>query len=751
MNRRLIIVFPGFPACFDEFQAAYEKAASRMEGVVIERLSEWIQNRSEWKDPNNTVVFWCQLPAVIPTDRKAKCVLYHLESSGDPAKLTRGQGEIVERFAQRARELDLLAVTTPAAKDFWSPRVSRVAVVPIGYDPDVMGIPDWSCPKTYEIGFCGTVVGRREWILPVLQDRLGKDFVVIQESGRAMREAFNGCRAMLHIAHSDEVGFPTLRLWHAISTSAALVTERRDAWPAIPNKHVLQVPPAEKNNLGLFIDALRDALQNPLEKIAQQANKELSCYTVERCIKDFMIPAIDSIRENDASGGRAPDPAYLRGTVMSHERFWEQWDPVATSMDSYWTDTPVEAWYRNAVASVIAPFIKNEQCLYLDVGCGNGLLINELVSLGVSPRSLIGVDNSPNMITLAKKRVSRGTVGIGDLFSLAYPDQSVEIVGGLNLLSHIPDMRDGLRELWRVASRVVFFTAIIGDQASTLNDFWGASKFIRNTFRVEDIKTIVTEVCGPDAILINARSFPHQRMVLFAVFKPNTSKVEAQHTIVLGSFNRPKMVKRAVQSVLAQTVRDWQLIIADDGSNDDTIRSIHEEIAGNPRILFNPCTDPCLDIVRTKASSRACMRINDALKFSTGRILHYLADDDWYDSKRLEVFNEIFADPAVHCGYGRVMLMNMDKVHGSIFPKSPCTQPLSNLDHNQVAHRAETFKIVTQWPTEEKGDYALEGHYFNMLAEHWPFVGLDKVVAYKSYHPFNMQKTRDQSTSVREL
>jgi SAM-dependent methyltransferase len=436
---------------------------------------------------------------------------------------------------------------------------------------------------------------------------------------------------------------------------------------------------------------------------------------------------------------------------MSQERFWEQWDPVATSMDAYWADTPVEDWYRKTAAAVIIPFIKNESFRYLDVGCGNGLLFKELVAGGVSPKSLIGVDNSPKMIELARKRASGGIFGLGDLFGLAYPDRSIDVVGVLNLLSHIPDLKVGLKEAWRVASKAVFFTAVIGDQASTLNDFWGASKFIRNTFRIEDIAAMVSEVCGPDAILIKARHFPHQRMILFAVFKPNTSRVQAQHTIILGSFNRPRMVKRAIQSVLAQTVRDWQLVIADDGSNDDTIRSIHEETAGDPRIIFNPCPEPFTGLVRVGCSSRACKRINDALKVASGRIFHYLADDDWYDPKRFEIFNEIFADPAVHCGYGRVLLMNMDKVHGSIFPKSPCTTPLSNLDHNQVAHRVETFKVITEWPTEEKGDYALEGHYFNMLAQHWPFIGLDKIVAYKSYHPFNMQKTRDQSTSVREI
>jgi len=436
---------------------------------------------------------------------------------------------------------------------------------------------------------------------------------------------------------------------------------------------------------------------------------------------------------------------------MSETRFWEQWDPVATSMDAYWASADVETWYRKAIAEILMPWIKPGGLTYLDVGCGNGLLLKELVAGGARPTSVVGIDNSPNMIGHARKRAPEVTCGIGDLFSLAYPTGSIDVVGGLNILSHVPDPKPGLKEMWRVARKAVFFTMVIGDQASTLNDFWGASKFIRNTFTVDMVQAIVKDVCGADSILVKARNFPNQRMILFAVFKPNHEKAQAQHTVILGSYNRPKLVKRAIRSILAQTVQDWQLIIADDGSNDDTIRSIYEETSGDPRVTFNPCRDPFVGDVRTGCSSRACQRINDALPLIRGKFVHYLADDDWYEPNRFAIFNEIFADPAVYCAYGRVTLMNREKVHGSIFPKSPCTTPLSNLDHNQIAHRVETFQTIKEWPTQEKGDYALEGHYFNMLAEHWPFVGLDKVVAYKMYHPFNMQATREQSTSVREL
>lgn len=296
MNRRLIIVFPGFPPCFEEFEAAYKKATSKMDRVSIDRLDRWTPDRPEWKDPSVAVIFWCQLPTQIPSDRAARCAFYHLESSASPETLTRGQGEMVEKFIQRAKELDLFLVTTPAAEEFWASKAKKVSVVPIGYDAETMGAPDWFQPKTHDIGYCGTLVGRREWIVPVIQKRFGNRFKLIQEIGKKMQEEFNSCRVMLHVAHSEEPGFPTLRLWQAISTSAVLVTERRDAWPGVAGRHFLAVPPAQRENPESFADSIEELLRRPLVCIAYQAHHDLAAYTVNRCIEEFMIPAVEALK-----------------------------------------------------------------------------------------------------------------------------------------------------------------------------------------------------------------------------------------------------------------------------------------------------------------------------------------------------------------------------------------------------------------------------------------------------------------------
>jgi len=289
------IVFPGEPPCFTEFERAYQKTVQGLPEVSLDRLNRWPPDRPEWQDPAFAIVFWCRLPKVIPRKRAARCILYHLESSGIPTDLSHGQKALLEDFLERSRQPDLFLVTTPAAESFWAPRVRRVAVAPIGFDAETMGVPNWSQEKTHDVGYCGTLVGRREWILPILSKHLGPRLRIITECCLEMRRIFNSCRIMLHVAHSEEPGFPTLRIWQAISTSAALVTERRDAWPAVSGRHILQIPPARKEDPGDFLSGIEEALRMPLLRIARLAHEELSLYTVERSIKEFMIPAIEPL------------------------------------------------------------------------------------------------------------------------------------------------------------------------------------------------------------------------------------------------------------------------------------------------------------------------------------------------------------------------------------------------------------------------------------------------------------------------
>ena len=105
------------------------------------------------------------------------------------------------------------------------------------------------------------------------------------------------------------------------------------------------------------------------------------------------------------------------------------------------------------------------------------------------------------------------------------------------------------------------------------------------------------------------------------VFKPKVGK-EARIrnmtlvSIIMPTFNRADTINRAIRSVQAQTFSDWELIVVDDGSTDDTAE------------LIEGC-DPRLKLIRQNNQGTAGAR-NTGLCASAGSYLAFLdSDDEW--------------------------------------------------------------------------------------------------------------------------
>jgi glycosyltransferase involved in cell wall biosynthesis len=96
-------------------------------------------------------------------------------------------------------------------------------------------------------------------------------------------------------------------------------------------------------------------------------------------------------------------------------------------------------------------------------------------------------------------------------------------------------------------------------------------------------------------------------------------------SIILPTFNRLTYLREAIDSVLAQTYTDWELIIADDGSADETrtfLRSIRD---GRIKTLWlQHCGNP------------AAVR-NRALTEARGIYLAFLDSDDIWTPRKLEI------------------------------------------------------------------------------------------------------------------
>jgi len=95
-------------------------------------------------------------------------------------------------------------------------------------------------------------------------------------------------------------------------------------------------------------------------------------------------------------------------------------------------------------------------------------------------------------------------------------------------------------------------------------------------------------------------------------------------SIVLPTFNRLQFVPDTLESVFAQTLTDWELIIADDGSADAT-RGYLRRIAERPRVR----------VLWLEHSGRATVATNAAIREARGEYVAFLDSDDLWRPEKL--------------------------------------------------------------------------------------------------------------------
>jgi glycosyltransferase involved in cell wall biosynthesis len=93
-------------------------------------------------------------------------------------------------------------------------------------------------------------------------------------------------------------------------------------------------------------------------------------------------------------------------------------------------------------------------------------------------------------------------------------------------------------------------------------------------------------------------------------------------SVGLPTFNRAASLRRAAESVLAQTWNDLELVISDNASDDET-QSTCQELARR---------DGRVKVVRHEVNIGAEANFRCVLKQASGTFFMWLADDDWLDS-----------------------------------------------------------------------------------------------------------------------
>lgn len=97
-------------------------------------------------------------------------------------------------------------------------------------------------------------------------------------------------------------------------------------------------------------------------------------------------------------------------------------------------------------------------------------------------------------------------------------------------------------------------------------------------------------------------------------------------SIITPSYNSEKFIAKAIESVLAQTYQNWEMIIVDDKSQDNSIEIIETYIEKDRRIR----------LIKLKKNTGVAFARNQAIQESKGSYIAFLDSDDLWLSEKLE-------------------------------------------------------------------------------------------------------------------
>jgi ubiquinone/menaquinone biosynthesis C-methylase UbiE len=175
-------------------------------------------------------------------------------------------------------------------------------------------------------------------------------------------------------------------------------------------------------------------------------------------------------------------------TTLNASRDWENWkdEHVTQLIHEFWIRSPSELNHRQSLAQLVKSlYLPGDH--FLEAGCGSGLVYSHLVPQVMDNPYYIGIDITQNMLDIAHKDYPEGIFLKDDLFNLSFEDKSFEIVAAFEVLGHLPDIVIPIREMVRVASRLVIFTVWTSDSTSVTEERFASSQFIHAIYSHTDI------------------------------------------------------------------------------------------------------------------------------------------------------------------------------------------------------------------------------------------------------------------------
>ena len=135
-------------------------------------------------------------------------------------------------------------------------------------------------------------------------------------------------------------------------------------------------------------------------------------------------------------------------------------------------------------------------------------------------------------------------------------------------------------------------------------------------------------------------------------------------SIIIPTYNRADFLPKAIESVLAQTYTNWELIVVDDGSTDNT------------REVISKYSDERITYIYQENSERSAAR-NNGIEHAKGEYVCFLDSDNYMLPNRLEkIAKYITRGNKTACYYTDIEYFNEQSGSNTIKPGKPYQFPI---------------------------------------------------------------------------
>jgi glycosyltransferase involved in cell wall biosynthesis len=125
-------------------------------------------------------------------------------------------------------------------------------------------------------------------------------------------------------------------------------------------------------------------------------------------------------------------------------------------------------------------------------------------------------------------------------------------------------------------------------------------------------------------------------------------------SVILPTYNRAEYLRRSIDSVLKQTFLNWELIIWDDGSTDETEELVRSYNTSKIKYFYDE-------------NHGAYYARNKAIAISCGEYLAFLdSDDEWIDQKLSAQIEVMIAQPTIDLIFANFLNVNLSSGQTSL-------------------------------------------------------------------------------------